>query len=93
VLTALGTAPGGFFNRDNFMFGQPLQLSALEGAVQRAQGVAGVTCVRYRIRGRTPNLTRMGDTVAVGVDEIIRCDNDPSLPEHGSLKVIIEGGK
>jgi hypothetical protein len=93
VLTALGTAPGGFFNRDNFTFGQPLQLSALEGAVQRAQGVAGVTCVRYRIRGRTPNLTRMGDTVAVGVDEIIRCDNDPSLPERGSLKVIIQGGK
>jgi hypothetical protein len=35
----------------------------------------------------------MGDVVNVGADELIRCDNDPSLPEHGSLTVLIQGGK
>jgi hypothetical protein len=93
VLAALRSGPGGFFDPDNFTFGQPLQLSALEAAVQRALGVAGVTCVRYRVRGRTRGFVRMGDTVSVGADEIVRCENDPSLPEHGSLQVIIEGGK
>jgi uncharacterized phage protein gp47/JayE len=93
VRAALRAAPGGFFNHDNFTSGQPLQLSALETAVQRANGVAGVTCVTYRIRGRTNGFLRMGDTVAVGADELIRCDNDPSLPEHGSLQVVIRGGK
>ena len=37
--------------------------------------------------------TRMGDAIAVGTDQIIRCDNDPSLPGNGSLQIIIEGGK
>jgi hypothetical protein len=93
VLVALRSGPGGFFDPDNFTFGQPLRLSALEAAVQRANGVAGVTCVYYRVRGRTRGFVRMGDGVSVGVDEIVRCDSDPSLPEHGSLRVIIEGGK
>jgi hypothetical protein len=93
ALAALRAGPGGFFDPDNFTFGQPLQLSALEAAVQAANGVAGVLCVRYRVRGRTSGFVRMGDAVGVGGDEIIRCDNDPSLPEHGSLQVIIQGGK
>ena len=65
----------------------------MEAAVQKANGVAGVTCVRYRIRGVANGFTRMFDTVKVGVNEIIRCDNDPSLPAHGSLQLIIRGGK
>lgn len=93
VLTALGTAPGGFFAHVNFTFGQSLERSALEAAVQGAGGVAGVTCVLYRIRGRTSGFTPMGDAVTVGADQIIRCDNDPSLPGNGSLQIIIEGGK
>ena len=93
ILTALGSAPGGFFAHANFTFGQSLEKSALEAAVQGADGVAGVTCVRYRIRGRTAGFTRMGDAIAVGTAQIIRCDNDPSLPGNGSLQIIIEGGK
>jgi hypothetical protein len=83
----------GFFDPDHFTFGQPLERSDLEAAVQSAAGVAGVTCVLYRIRNRTAGLAEMPDVVAVGPDEIIRCDNDPSLPEHGSLKITIRGGK
>jgi hypothetical protein len=35
----------------------------------------------------------MGDTVSVGVNQIIRCDNDPSRPNNGSLSVIVQGGR
>ena len=93
LLTSLGSGPTGFFNPNNFTFGQPLQLSNLEAAMQQTYGVAGVTCVRYRMRGRTTGFVRMEDTVSVGHDEIIRCDNDPSVPEHGTLQVLVEGGK
>jgi hypothetical protein len=82
----------GFFNPDNFSFGVPLERSNLESATVRA-GVAGVLCVRYRVRGRTQGMTEMPDSVAVAADQIIRCDNDPSVPEHGSIKVSILGGK
>jgi hypothetical protein len=93
VLHALSSSPGGFFDPNNFTFGKPLEQSALQAVVQRASGVAGVTEVLYRVRGRTTTFIPMGDTVTVGVDQIIRCDNDPSLPDHGTLQVIIEGGR
>jgi hypothetical protein len=35
----------------------------------------------------------MPDDVTVGTHEILRVDNDPSRPERGSLRVIVEGGK
>ena len=97
VLAALmpagaGGKPG-FFNHGNFTFGEPLERSALEAAIQRVPGVAGVTCIDFRVRGRIGAMAEMPDSVEVGVDQIIRCDNDPSLPEHGSLGVTVSGGK
>jgi hypothetical protein len=83
----------GFFNPDNFSFGIPLERSNLESAIQSAPGVAGVLCVRYRVRGRTQGMAEMPDVVDVAADQIIRCVNDPSLPEQGSIKVSILGGK
>jgi hypothetical protein len=35
----------------------------------------------------------MGDTVPVGSNQIIRCDNDPSVPEHGAFAVTVAGGR
>ncbi len=93
LLAALGSGPGGFFDPDNFTFGQPLRLGALEAAVRGTAGVAGVPAVSHRVRGRTPGFVPLGDAVSVAVDEIIRCDNDPSLPERGTLKVSVRGGK
>jgi predicted phage baseplate assembly protein len=98
VLDALGTrrrldGTRGFFNVDRFTFGTPLERSSLEGAIQSAQGVAGVVSILYRQRGRVPVLIQMPATVRVRGDEILRVDNDPSRPERGSLKVIVSGGK
>jgi len=96
VLAALdpgGVSGGGLFNVDNFTFGQPLERSRLEAAIQRVAGVAGVVCIQYRLRNRLGGMIEMGDTVTVGTNQILRCDNDPSLPEHGSIHVAVSGGR
>lgn len=93
LLTALGSGTSGFFNPNNFTFGQSLWLSDLETAVQGAAGLAGVLRVRYRVRGRMTKMARLLSSVDIRPDQIIRCDNDPSVPEHGSLKIIVQGGK
>lgn len=97
VIAALSpAAPGGagaFFAVSAFGFGQTLERSALEAAVQSVPGVAGVTCIHYRLRDRTPGFLEMGDTVPVGTSQILRCDNDPSRPNNGALAVTVQGGR
>lgn len=85
--------PPGFFAPNNFSFGQPLERSVLEAAIQRVTGVAGVLCIRYRRRDRMLAFAEMPDSIAVAADEIIRCDNDPSKGEHGSFQISAEGGR
>ncbi|MFZ0343238.1 MAG: baseplate J/gp47 family protein [Gaiellaceae bacterium] len=82
-----------FFAHDNWTFGEPLEASALLAAVQRANGVSGVTSVFYRERGVQPDWAELPDTVTIPPDRILRVDNDPSRPEDGSLRVLVEGGK
>jgi hypothetical protein len=98
VLAALSTqtssdARAGFFSPDNFTFGGALERSALEAVIQNAYGVAGVLCITYRQRGVNHTYVTMPETVAVADNQILRVDNDPSRPEAGSIKVIVEGGK
>jgi hypothetical protein len=85
--------PPGFFAPDNFTFGQPLEPSALEAAIQAVSGVAGVTCIQFRVRSRSAGFTEMTGPVSVGINQIIRCDNDPSLPEHGAFAITVDGGR
>jgi hypothetical protein len=90
------TGPGAanaFFAVSGFVFGQPLQRSRLEAAIQAVAGVAGVTCIEYRLRDQTLAFLPMGDVVTVGPSQIIRCDNDPSRPNNGALAVVVEGGR
>jgi hypothetical protein len=98
VLRTLGTRPlpdgrQGFFSPARFTFGDQLERSALEAAIQDAPGVAGVIEITYRRRGQTAGFVPMPDTVPIGMREIVRVDNDPNRPEAGSLKVRVEGGK
>jgi predicted phage baseplate assembly protein len=83
----------GFFDHEQWRFGQPLEASALLAAVQSANGVQGVTAVCYRERGVLPTWVPLPETVAIPADRILRVDDDPSLPERGSLRVVVEGGK
>lgn len=97
ILAALNPAgsPGkpGFFALNNFTFGQSLERSRLEAAIQNVTGVAGVTCIQYRLRNRLGGMVELPDAVTVGANQILRCDNDPSLPEHGSIHVTVSGGR
>jgi hypothetical protein len=98
VQTALSAAKNpdgttGFFYVDNFTFGQPLERSALEAAIQNAYGVAGVHCILYRQRGVIVNYITLPDEVTIQSSQILRVDNDPSRPERGSLLVYVDGGK
>jgi hypothetical protein len=84
----------GFFHPDNFTFGTPLEKSRLEAAIQEVPGVDGVVDITYRRRGFTVGFIELvDDQIAIGSAQIIRVDNDPSKPEHGSLRVEVEGGK
>ncbi len=83
----------GFFYVDNFTFGQPLERSALEAAIQNSYGVAGVHSILYRQRGVIVTPIEMPDEVTIKPSQILRVDNDPSKPERGSLRVYVDGGK
>jgi hypothetical protein len=52
-----------------------------------------VLCVEARVRGRSQIYAEMPDRIAVASNQIIRCTNDPSAPERGSLSVQVQGGK
>jgi Baseplate J-like protein len=98
VLEELGTGTlcngtPGFFALGHMRFGSPLERSDLEAAIQQANGVDGVVSIEYRRRGYLPGFVPMPETVTVGRDEIIRVDNDPSLPDHGSVRIVVQGGK
>jgi hypothetical protein len=90
------TGPGAanaYFAVSRFVFGQPLERSTLDRAIQAVPGVAGVTCIQYRLRDRSVSFQDMMDTVPVGANQIIRCDNDPSRPNNGFLTIIVRGGR
>jgi predicted phage baseplate assembly protein len=78
----------GFFDPDNFTFGTPFRRSALEAAIQEVAGVRGVEGMRIRARGITEWRELVELTFNVGHDQVIRLQNDPRLPERGSLRII-----
>ena len=82
----------GFFHPDNFTFGTPLRRAALEAAVQRVPGVRAVRDMLVRLRGVRPFRRFSELTLPVGVDQVLRLDNDPLRPEGGSLRLVMEGG-
>jgi hypothetical protein len=97
VLRVLGSASrpndaSGFFFADRFSFGTPLYRSRLEAAIQDAPGVLGVRGIQYRQRGNFVNFKRLPETLTPAPSQILRVDNDPSWPERGTIRVIVEGG-
>jgi len=97
VLDVLGSSTrpndaSGFFFADRFSFGTPLYRSRLEQAIQDAPGVMGVHGIQYRQRGSFVNFRRLPEAVTPAPTQILRVDNDPSWPERGTIRVIVEGG-
>jgi hypothetical protein len=94
ALTPAGrNASNAFFAVSRFGFGQRLYRSALEAAIQQVPGVAGVNSIAFRLRDHSLDFAAMGDVVAVGASQILRCDNDPSRPGAGALALTVGGGR
>jgi hypothetical protein len=96
VLTVLGSSTrsssSGFFFADRFSFGTPLYRSRLEAAIQNAPGVLGVHGIQYRQRGSFLNFKRLPEALTPAPTQILRVDNDPSWPERGTIRVLVEAG-
>lgn len=83
----------GFFVPDNFTFGQALEKSALEAAIQASPGVCAVLEIAMRRRAIDAGFVPLPDTLRLGSDQILRISNNPSRPEQGTLRITVEGGK
>ncbi|MEM7357533.1 MAG: hypothetical protein AAF431_00335 [Pseudomonadota bacterium] len=84
--------PDGYFSDHNFTFGTPLRRAQLEAIIHQCPGVRAVLDVQIRRRGQFVWREFSELTFAVGMDEVIRIDNDPIHPGRGSLKLEMEGG-
>ena len=87
-------AQPGFFSPDNFTFGTPLERSELEAAIQASSRRAGggrhpdPPARLVRLARRSPSSTFDGGATT----RCIRVQNDPFLPERGSLQLTYGGG-
>jgi hypothetical protein len=98
LLVALGNRllPGGgqgFFHPDNFTFGQPLYISRLYAAIEAVNGVDSAEITSFQRLGKAPNEELKQGYIPMGRLEVVRLDNDPSLPENGEVKLNMLGGK
>ena len=83
----------GLFHPDNFSFGQTVYLSAVYAAAHAVAGVASVQIIAFQRQGTNdPSFLAKGELTLGGL-EIARLDNDPNFPEHGVLRLDLNGGK
>jgi Baseplate J-like protein len=82
----------GFFHPDNFTFGQPLYLSKIYQTVMNLEGVESVFISRFQRMGKNTNMELESGVIDVHPSEIIRLDNDPSIPDNGKIEFVMKGG-
>ncbi len=82
----------GFFHPDNFTFGQPVYLSALYEKAMEVTGVASVEINTFQRWAKSAAGEIESGLLKPSELEILRLDNDPSLPENGKIDFIMLGG-
>jgi hypothetical protein len=87
-----GGAGPGFFNPDNFTFGQPVYLSKIYEAAMKVAGVASVEAVRFQRYGKVAGTEFDDAKLKPASLEILRLDNDPNFPENGRIDFEMQGG-
>jgi Baseplate J-like protein len=84
----------GLFYPENFTFGQTVYLSPIYAAARKVAGVQSVVATAFQSLGAPPTSTYVTNgEIPLGPFQIARLDNDPSLPDHGQLTLVMEGGK
>ena len=90
---ALPNGQKGLFYPENFRFGQTVYLSPIYAAARKVAGVESISATVFEPQGiRTRRFLDAGE-IPLGPLEIARLDNDPSLPDHGRLTLVMRGGK
>ena len=93
VLEVLGTGLGGFFEPGRLRFGEDVHASDVIEVVSALDGVEAVCLNRFkRVGKRYPDRSMSGRITLTGI-EIALCDDDPSRPERGYLRVTVHGGR
>lgn len=93
VLAAVTGGLKAFFGLDRFTFGQALERSALETAIQDTPGVGGVLEILFRRRDVNSKFANLPQVQPVSSGEIILVENNSNHPERGSFRVEVMGGK
>jgi hypothetical protein len=83
----------GLFYPENFSFGQTVYLSPIYKAAHAVAGVASVQVVTFQRQGTPDPSYLVAGEMPLGRLEIARLDNDPNFPEHGVLRLDLNGGK
>jgi hypothetical protein len=98
LLTVLGsgTLPDGqsaFFAPGRFVLGQTVYLSPIYQTARSVAGVLTVTAEEFQPQGTNTKAYLHRGAIPIGADQVARMDNDPSLPDHGQLTLVLQGGK
>jgi uncharacterized phage protein gp47/JayE len=83
----------GVFHPDRFTFGQPVYLSRLYATAQEVPGVASVHITTFQRQDEADPKPLQDGKLPLHRLEIARLHNDPNFPEHGVLRLTLEGGK
>lgn len=83
----------GFFHSDNLSFGEGIFLSSLVAKAQSVEGVENVEVSKLERLGEGPQQEIVNGVLPLGPLEVAQLDNDPSLPENGSLTLEMGGGR
>ena len=83
----------GLFYPDNFTFGQTVYLSPIYAASRQVAGVMSVIACVFQPQGVVTQVYLLKGEIPLGPFQIARMDNDPSLPDHGRLTLVMQGGK
>jgi len=89
------TADGrpGFFNPDEWTFGQALHRSAIEGRIHQVSGICHVAAITMkRFNEPTPGAADL-EVLEMGFDEVVLLSNNPSHLERGLIRFDVQGGR
>jgi predicted phage baseplate assembly protein len=91
-----GALPDGqpaFFAPGRFVLGQTVYLSPIYRAAGSVAGVLTVTAEEFQPQGTSTKAYLHRGAIPIGPAQVARMDNDPSLPDHGRLTLVLQGGK
>jgi predicted phage baseplate assembly protein len=83
----------GFFNPDQWSFGQALHRSMIEGRIHSVTGISHIVSITMK-RFSAPQPGVPGaEVLEMGFDEVVLLANDPDHLERGLIRFEIQGGR